>query len=68
MVALKVVGRAVADKRGEYPLPDGNRRWLQPGESFDLVEGLTKGRWFTKLPESPKAKPTKAKPEASDIA
>lgn len=72
MAARKVVGRAVADKRGHYPTPEGVIRVVQPGEAFDLVEGGgTTSRWFTRLPESPKAKPIKAKgsePEANDIA
>ncbi len=65
MAALqrKVVGQAVADTVGEYVRPDGSRFDVAAGDVFDLVEGLEKGRWFTKLEGG--TKPA-AKPAASD--
>jgi hypothetical protein len=57
MAALqrKVVGQAVAHKVGEYVRPDGSRFDVAEGDVFDLVEGLEKSSWFTKV--DPEAKP-----------
>lgn len=44
---LKVVGEAVAIKRGHYPTPDGTRTLIRmPGEKFPMLEGWEKGTWF----------------------
>ena len=54
-VQRKVVGKAVANRVGEYVAPDGSRFTVAEGETFDLVEGLEKSAWFTKV--DPNAKP-----------
>lgn len=60
----KVVGEAVAIKRGHYPTADGvHTITYRPGERFPLLEGLEKGSWFQAaskpLPPEP-APPVKA--------
>lgn len=58
----KVVGEAVAVKRGHYPTPDGAYTVLRmPGDKFPLLEGLEKGSWF-----QPAAKPM-PKPDAPPV-
>jgi hypothetical protein len=42
----KVVGQAVARQRAYYPLASGHCRVVEPGETFDLIEGHTDGNWF----------------------
>ena len=44
--ARKVVGRAVALEKGQYPNPDGHIVLRLAGEEFDLLEGLTESHWF----------------------
>lgn len=58
----KVVGRAVARAVGEYVAPDGSRFAVAEGDVFDLVEGLEKARWFSRVEDG--AKTTVAKPAA----
>lgn len=65
----KVVGRAVALKAGEYVSPEGNRFLVEEGQTFDLVEGLEKSRWFEAVktgvvPNFAKAKPPEDAPGA----
>lgn len=59
----KVVGEAVAVKRGHYPTPDGAHVVLRlPGDKFPLLEGLEKGSWFqasSKPMPKPPAPPVK---------
>ena len=68
----KVVGEAVAVKRGHYPTPDGAHVIVRmPGDKFPLLEGLEKGSWFQAagkpLPPEPEP-PVKAhKPRAPKI-
>lgn len=45
----KIVGRAVALARGYYPDDGEHNRIIEEGEEFNLVEGMTKGRWFDVL-------------------
>lgn len=60
----KVVGEAVAVKRGHYPTPDGAHTIVRmPGDKFPLLEGLEKGSWFqlaSKPPPKPDEPPVKA--------
>ena len=57
----KIVGQAVALQRAYYPLESGHCRIVEPGETFDLVEGHTEGNWFTPAEpiEAPKAPATR---------
>lgn len=61
----KVVGQAVALKKGEYVRPDGSTYWVQEGDVFDLVEGLEKSRWFTRVQKG--AAPVLPKPDATEV-
>lgn len=52
---LKVVGKAVALKRGHYPDTSGAVRIVPEGATFDLLEGKpTKSLWFKVLPAEKK--------------
>jgi hypothetical protein len=55
----QVVGKARALKRGHYPTPSGAVRIIPEGAVFDLVEGLTKARWFVQLDEPKPVEVTK---------
>lgn len=75
--ARKVVGEAVAVKRGHYPTPDGLHVVVRmPGDKFPLLQGLEKGSWFQAaskpLPPEPdppvKAHEPKAPPNLDDSA
>lgn len=43
---LKIVGQATALSRAYYPTESGHCRIVEAGETFDLVEGHTDGKWF----------------------
>lgn len=60
-----IVGQARALDRGYYPDDGTHCRIIEAGETFNLVEGLTKGSWFEVIETKPKAehKP-KAEPKA----
>lgn len=65
----RVVGRAVALRPGEYVSPEGSRFMVEEGQTFDVVEGLEKGRWFEAIkpgavPNFAKAKPPEDAPGA----
>lgn len=62
----KIVGQARAKQRGYYPLPSGPCRFVEEDEVFDLVEGLTKGKWFEVIEPQAEGKPAKGKP-VSDL-
>ena len=49
-----IVGQARALERGYYPDDGTHCRIIEAGETFNLVEGLTKGSWFEVI----EAKPT----------
>lgn len=65
MPDFKVIGKAVALKRGHYPKPEGGSRIIPEGQTFEVFEGLTKSTWFRML-DAPKpvteAAPVKGKP------
>jgi hypothetical protein len=56
-VVRKVVGMAVAQKKGHYPMPDGRIRKIELGEVFQVLDGLTKSRWFTLLKDTKDRQP-----------
>lgn len=60
---LIAAGRAVATAKGHYPKADGRHVTVAAGETFTVFEGLTKGKWFTLLPDDA---PAPAKPPAVD--
>lgn len=66
MTQRQIVGKAVANTSGEYVSPDGHRFNVSEGDVFDLVEGLEKSRWFTKIEDG--AKPVAKKALAFDPA
>lgn len=62
---LKVIGKAVALKRGHYHDVNGAVRVVPEGATFDLLEGKpTKGLWFKVLPPEKKSKA----PAGEDLA
>ena len=82
MPTLKVVGRAVARIKGYYPTPGGPCASVQPGATFEVLEGYPVQDWADMIvePPPPPAAPsppagktktktkTKTTPPAGDIA
>jgi hypothetical protein len=66
-VARKVVGMAVAQKKGHYPTPDGRIRKVDLGEVFQVLEGLTKSRWFTLLKDAKERQPGERLPVQPEL-
>ena len=68
----KPIGRAVAIGRGHYPLRDGRQVSIAPGQTFEIFDGLDKGKWFTVLKgaetPAPVAPPTPAPVEPDTLA
>lgn len=50
-MSRKAVGRAVAIAVGYYPDDGAHCRLINPGEEFDVVEGLEHGAWFERTDE-----------------
>lgn len=65
----KIVGKAVANERAYYPVDETGKvcKIIESGETFDLIEGFTEGKWFT--PVEPEPKPQRKKrSEGDDLA
>lgn len=54
----KIVGKAVAHERAYYPVDETGKvcNIIEPGETFDLIEGFTDGKWFTLVKPEPARK------------
>ena len=64
-MSRKVVGQAVALSAGYYPDDGVHCRIIAEGETFNVVEGLEKARWFKRTDDKPAA--TEGKRKKSDV-